>query len=416
MTNMQAFAGKGKDVVASAVAAAEPSPRKLDAWCRLSEGAWPVELGPAWLRAEWARITRQSYVTVHTADECAQAAASWLLLEGTEERRGYGVFDLLLDSHMDEAMCDAMLTSDEDAQRYAALRERAGALSSVRTATITTTSSYFPGVVWDNTLDGAMASRAARGTIEAVLAHAREQGASFAAVVNVPEEPPFDTLRHALEALEFVRVTSAPDSSLKIPAGGIDAYLQNIRRSFRQVVRKEMRVFAAAVDRVAVYGADRLLEPDLLELLDARYSKYGHATTPASIADRLSRVASIDGLRVLVVERAGKVAGFAALVPDVTHRRLIPRLSACSINDVYIYFNLIFYELIRLGAEWGFTELALGSTAYRAKLLRGAHLRPRATFLRALDDGYAQQLEEALAFRNEVEEARLRAIAEIAAP
>ena len=211
MTNMQAFAGKGKDVVAHAVAAAEPSPRELDARCRLSEGAWPVELGPAWLRAEWARITRQSYVTVYTADECAQAAASWLLLEGTEKRRGYGVFDLLLDSHIDEAMRDAMLTSDEDAQRYAALRERAGALSSMRTATITTTSSYFPGVVWDITLDGVMASRAARGTIEAVLAHAREQGASFAAVVNVPEEPPFDTLRHALEALEFVRVTSAPD-------------------------------------------------------------------------------------------------------------------------------------------------------------------------------------------------------------
>jgi hypothetical protein len=389
----------------SAERAIVTAPPNIELWSDLARG-WPIELGPHWLSAEWARVTPRSTLTFGD-----RAAASWLMIDGNEERQGYVAYDLLLDYYVDEALRDAALTTDLDQERCARVRERAMPLRTARTATIATISSYFPGIVWDLGLGDEAAERAVHDLVDRVRAAARDQSAAVLAVSNVPPSDPFAPLRAVLAGMGFIRTESAPDSELTVSSGGFNAYASAMRPSMRTVVRREQRTFAQAIDRVATEDASRLAAPDLVPLLMRHHTKYGHAGSEASFRDRLVRMSSHGAnVRVLVAEKAGQAIGFTALVLDSTHGRLVPRLFACDVNDVFAYFNLVFYELVRVGASWGFNTIALGSTAYRAKLLRGAQLRGRSTWLLPLDEDLRAIIEESAAYRNEVEAARRAAL------
>ena len=378
----------------------------LAAWAALARG-WPIELGPRWLAAEWARVTPRSAIAFG-----ARAAASWLLVDGSEDRHGYVAHDLLLGPDVDDALRDAGRTTAADLARAAELRHRTAALRTAPTATITTVSSYFPGIVWDAELAAGAAELAARGVVEQVTAAAQRQGAAVVAVANVPDTERFAPLRAALAGLGLIRTAAAPDSELAAVPGGFPAYARALRPSMRPAVRREQREFSRAIDRVVVEDAARLRAPDLVPLLAAHHGKYGHADAHAAFGDRLARTSSHgDHVQVLVAERAGRALGFIALVVDPAHSRLVPRLFACADNDVFAYFNLVFYEPVRVAAEWGFAAISLGSTAYRAKLLRGARLLPRSTWLAPLDPGLRGPIEEAAAYRSELEAARRAALA-----
>jgi hypothetical protein len=374
----------------------------IASWATLARG-WPVELGPQWLAAEWARVTPRSALTFGD-----RAAASWMLVDGGEARGGYVTYDLMLDAYVDEALRDAGRTSDLDRERCARLRERAAPLGNARTATVATTAAYFPGIVWDLDLDDAAAERAVRDVVERVLASAKCQGAAVVAVGNVPDCERFAPIRGALLSLGFVRAEVAPYTELVVPAGGFAAYMSAMHTS----ARREQRVFAQAIDRVAIEGASRLVESDLVQLLAEHYRKYGHANTLASVRNRLERVSSFgDNVKVLVAEIAGRAVGFTAMVLDPGRRRVVPRLFACEDNDAFVYFNLAFYEPVRAAALWGFGKIALGTTAYRAKLLRGAHLNVRSTWFAPLDEDLRGIVEEVAAYRSELEAARRDALA-----
>ncbi|HMG56420.1 MAG TPA: hypothetical protein VK601_23130, partial [Kofleriaceae bacterium] len=64
-----------------------------------------------------------------------------------------------------------------------------------------------------------------------------------------------------------------------------------------------------------------------------------------------------------------------------------------------------------VAAAWGYAAISLGSTAYRAKLLRGARLLPRSTWLLPLDPGLRGLIADAAAYRSELEAARRDALA-----
>jgi predicted N-acyltransferase len=163
-----------------------------------------------------------------------------------------------------------------------------------------------------------------------------------------------------------------------------------------------------------VEDASRLRAPDLVPLLTAQRGKYGHDDGEAAFRNRLTRVSSLgDAVRVVVAEAAGHAVGFTALVRDPDTRRLIPRLFACAPHHAFAYFNLGYYEPLRLAAAWGLSAIALGTTAYRAKLSRGARLRPRSTWLAPLDDGLRAVLADAAAYRSELEAARRDALADV---
>ncbi|MEO7730081.1 MAG: hypothetical protein ABIY55_03845, partial [Kofleriaceae bacterium] len=320
------------------------APEDLASWARLARG-WPIELGARWLAAEWARVTPRSALSFGD-----RAAASWIVVDGHEARRGYQAYDLVLGGAVEDALRDARRTAGTELARLADLRARAAPLRQARTVTITTTASYLPGIVWDVNLPDADATRAVRGVVEPLMARARDHAARVLAVANVPESEPFAPARDALASLGLVRAASAPDSELAVPSGGLEAYL----RASSTAIRREHRAFARAVDRVVIEDAARLLAPDLVPLLTAQRGKYGHADGEAAYRDRLARVSSLgDRVKVLVAERAGRAVGFTAFILDPVRGRLVPRLFACEPNDVFVYFNLAYYEPIRVAASWG---------------------------------------------------------------
>jgi hypothetical protein len=378
--------------------------RELAAWAALAAG-WPIELGARWLAAEWARVTPRSALALGP-----RAAASWMLLDGRELRRGYLAHDLLLGAGIEDAQRDAGWTSSTELARCARLRERSAALAGAPTLTIATTGCCFPGVVWDAALGAAEAERAVCDVVSQVIALAHRQAAAAVAVANVPDDAAFAPLRSALAELGLIRAASAPDTELSVPADGLDAYLA----AMTTAIRRERREFLRAVDRIAVEDASRLRAPDLVPLLTAQRGKYGHGDGEAAFRDRLARVSSLgDCVRVVVAEAADRAVGFTALVRDPVTRRLVPRLFACAPDHPFAYFNLGYYEPVRLAAAWGLSAIALGTTAYRAKLLRGARLRPRETWLLPLDEGLRALLAEAAAYRNELAAAQRDALATV---
>jgi hypothetical protein len=331
-----------------------------------------------------------------------------MLLDGRELRRGYLAHDLLLGAGIDDALRDAGWTSGAELARWARLRERAAVLGAAPTATIATTGCCFPGIVWDAALGAAEATRAVREVIAQVIALARRASAAVVAVANVPDDAAFAPLGTALAELGLIRAASAPDTELAVPAGGLDAYLA----AMTTAIRRERRDFLRAVDRVVVEDGSRLRAPDLVPLLTAQRGKYGHGDGEAAFRDRLTRVSSLgDAVRVVVAEASGRAVGFTALVRDPDTRRLVPRLFACAPDHAFAYFNLGYYEPVRLAAACGLSAIALGTTAYRAKLSRGARLRPRSTWLAPLDDGLRGLLAEAAAYRSDLEAARRDALA-----
>jgi hypothetical protein len=377
-------------------------PPDLAAWARLARG-WPIELGARWLAAEWGRVTPRSALSFGE-----HAAASWLVVDGDELRRGYQAYDLVLGSAVEEALVDAGRTGAAELARCAALRTRAAPLREARTVTITTTASYLPGIVWDVELSAKQAAHAVREVVTQVTSRARQQSARVLAVAHVPETAAFAPVRTALAELGLVRSQSAPDSELAVPSGGLEPYL----RSSSTAIRREQRAFARGVDRVVLEDAQRLLAPDLVPLLAAQRAKYGHADGEAAFRDRLVRTSLLgDHAKVLIAERAGRVVGFTAFVFDPAHGRLVPRLFACEPNHLFAYFNLAYYEPIRIAAAWGLRTIALGTSAYRAKLLRGVRLQTRSTWFAALDDDLRGVMEEAASYRSELEAARCEALA-----
>ena len=80
----------------------------------------------------------------------------------------------------------------------------------------------------------------------------------------MPEDERSAPLRAALSELGLVRAESAPDSALSVPSGGFETYAASVRPSMRSPVRRERRIFAAAVEAVELCDASNLLRPDLV--------------------------------------------------------------------------------------------------------------------------------------------------------
>jgi hypothetical protein len=332
-------------------------PRVAAAWSHLAAG-WPAEVSGDWLAAEAGRITPHQYVTYVAGNDGWLAAASWLRLTGNEARTGYAMGDL-------------------------ASLDPAGRAATVPCASVVMQGTTQPAVVWDSALTEPELSRVLSTLIAHLIAAARDDGLAGIAVAHVPLDARTHPLRDALRAYGFVAHPQAPGVRMTIPDGGVPAYLAALPPHQRKNCRREMRRFGAAGMSVSSVGTHRLLDDDVVAILQHRYAKYGHQTSTAEVQDRMRRAQGLPGLHMLLVETAeGDAVAFKAFVVDEPLRRLISRLSGCLPNDAYVYFNITFYEPIRHAAALGLTSMVLGTGTYEPKLSRGATLEPLDCFAR----------------------------------
>lgn len=377
----------------------------LPAWSEAC-GGWPFETSVEWMSADQGRVTRSQYVSVVERNGRPVAAATWMFLTGQERRIGYGAYDVLLGSELDAAAG----TLEDPAlfdTRIRGARERLLRTAMEPCATVTIPSSCQTGVVWNLDLSGEGIDAALRDLLAEVVRAATALGARSTCVLGVSHVDELRPLREALEGAGYVECAEPAHAEIDIPASGVDGYLAGLSRGRREACRREMRIFAENVDRVTVDEGDRLVQDDMVELINGRFAKYGHSTSSGEVLDRLQRTARIPGARVIVAERDGRPVAIDAFVVDRDGDRVIPRHNAAEPNDFFAYFNVSYYEQIRFGAAEGLTLRASGTEAYKLKVSRGARLSPRSSYVQATGADLKADIVQAAQLRSDVEVERM---------
>jgi uncharacterized protein len=175
-------------------------------------------------------------------------------------------------------------------------------------------------------------------------------------------------------------LTSA-EAVLDVPADGLDGYVRSLPGKRRTAVRRERRCFLEAGYRATMESAAQhwsMLVDPFVQL----QRRYGHEADHEYGRRVLRRQAEALAEHAYILgawrdEDPTLVAGVLLyLWRDTLYVRLAgfdyPRLN----KGGFEYFNLCCYEPIRIAAQRGLRQLHLGRESLRAKVLRGARLRP----------------------------------------
>jgi hypothetical protein len=230
---------------------------------------------------------------------------------------------------------------------------------------------------------------------------ADDLGLATLSVQHVPVESP---IVGALKKRDFVPFVSCAQAVSATPWVSFDEYLKTMSSSRRVTVRKERRVFEEAgyrIERVPLADADL----DRMAQLHARWfqSRNGHDISIDFVREVLDRsvVHLADIAEVSVIIGPEGMAGFC-----LTYRYdgvLYPKMAGLDDRaaEHYGFFNGVFYATLLMAADPAINSIIWGPAIERAKVLRGADLNLRLTFIyrRA---GVEQALLEACARRSRV--------------
>jgi uncharacterized protein len=168
------------------------------------------------------------------------------------------------------------------------------------------------------------------------------------------------------------------DAWLPVPDGGFDTWLAALSKKRRHYVRKEVAAFAAAgyrIQRLPLRECSTAIAP----LAVQTESKYGfEATTEEDLTTFHNHERCLgDAAMVALCTLDDSPVGFCLYYTwrDTIFVRWTgfdyPRL-----RNAYEYFNLLFYEQLRWAAEREIRWIHAGIKAMKAKVLRGAIIRP----------------------------------------
>ncbi|HEX6358985.1 GNAT family N-acetyltransferase [Actinophytocola sp.] len=168
------------------------------------------------------------------------------------------------------------------------------------------------------------------------------------------------------------------DAWLPVPDGGFDAWLAVLPSKRRTSVRKEMAAFTAAgyrIQRLPLRECSTAIAP----LAVRTESKYGHDyDTAEDLATFRNHERCLgDAAMVALCTLDDTPVGFCLYYVwrDTIFLRWTgfdyPRL-----RNAYEYFNLLYYEQVRWAAERGIRWIHAGLKAAKAKVSRGAIIRP----------------------------------------
>jgi hypothetical protein len=168
------------------------------------------------------------------------------------------------------------------------------------------------------------------------------------------------------------------DAWLPVPVGGFDSWLATLRSRRRSSILKEIAAFTAVGYQIQ-HMPLRECSTAIAALAVHTESKYGHGF---SMAEDLATFRNHerclgDAAMVALCTLDDIPIGFCLYYVwgDTIFLRWAgfnyPRL-----RNAYEYFNLVFYEQLRWAAERGIQWMHAGLKATKAKVIRGALLRP----------------------------------------
>lgn len=170
---------------------------------------------------------------------------------------------------------------------------------------------------------------------------------------------------------------------LDVPKGGFDEYLETFRAKRRTNIRRELRRF----DELGYTVEQGTLAehcPELTKLILGNLRKYGQQVDARRMRSVFERYAEVfqDDVLVLLAREEGRTVAYTTVYRwgDALYLRSWGTAPGCDRTGA-VYFKLVFYEPVRLAYSLGARRIHLGPLAYEGKVLRGARLEPRWTFL-----------------------------------
>ena len=168
------------------------------------------------------------------------------------------------------------------------------------------------------------------------------------------------------------------DAWLPVPDGGFDSWLATLRRKRRNSVRREVAAFASAGYRIQHLPL-RECSAAIAPLAVSTETKYGHdyATEEDLATFRNHEKCLGDAAMVALCTLDDAPVGFCLYY--VWRDTIFLRWAGFDytrLHHAYEYFNLSYYEQLRWAAEQEIRWIHVGIKATKAKVARGAIIRP----------------------------------------
>lgn len=194
-------------------------------------------------------------------------------------------------------------------------------------------------------------------------------------------------LENRLRQRGYTAVTVGADCYLPLQFDSLASYFHSFRPHRRRTFTKESRLFDDYGVRVQVFESDAL-NAELAALELQWRHKYGRAAT---LEDTLANYAALrtemgSTLKVVVARQADRVVGFVTYLDD--GHTWWARFGGFDYTaDVpFLYFNLVFYQTIRLAIDRGLKCIAYSRSAYETKRSRGCVFRQFYVYVRLAED------------------------------
>lgn len=211
---------------------------------------------------------------------------------------------------------------------------------------------------------------------------ADERGWSLAVTGLTDREP---MLLEVLRARDFGETLGYPTAELEIRWDSWNGYLACMKKSRRSVIRRETRTFDEAGCRIRMLQADEPIPREAFELIQDHQLRNSKRRVHYSgdLVNELRRNLGTNA-RLYVAELEGEVLGFfAAVVKDTAASAAFLGVGAhVRAKNLFVYFNLVYYNLIREAAALGLRRIQYGTEVYDGKRLRGCSVIPTRLFLR----------------------------------
>lgn len=168
------------------------------------------------------------------------------------------------------------------------------------------------------------------------------------------------------------------DTCLDVQWDSFDDYLKDLSSQRRYAVKREIKYFRNSGAKTSAHRFTPEICSTLAPLLanvQAKHSKPRSVEWLTRYLEQQAQFLEQDSI-VFLCRRDARVVGFSLFFRF--QRKLYGRVVGLNYSSATHseYFNLLFYEPIRLAIEEGFRTIHLGIDAYEAKLARGATLRP----------------------------------------
>lgn len=176
------------------------------------------------------------------------------------------------------------------------------------------------------------------------------------------------------------------DCGLDVRWPDFDGYLAALPRRMRPNVRREVRDFADHGLRVEVRDGTAL-DLETAELHAELQQRYRIPTDPSAVLAGFQRENHRLGerMRVMVAESGARRLGFALLFEHdgVLYARHSGFPRGDGAKTGFVYFNTLYYAVIRYALAHGIRRIEYGTGSYEAKRHRGATVRPLVGYLRS---------------------------------